>query len=207
MKKIFGIAFALCLLISAPASAQFDWGIKAGMNLTGKPSDIKLEDAKNGAKNGFFIGPMAKVMLPIVGLGIEGNVLYSQSGSEFGNNDVTRHSIEIPLYLRYELSLPIVNKFLEPFIAVGPQFGWVIGGGDDKWTSAAGDVLKWEYEKSNLSLNLGLGAVVLDHVQLHVNYNIALGNTGKMTTASGVLGSMTKDSKVNTWQVSAAYLF
>lgn len=203
MKKIFGIAFALCLLVSAPASAQFNWGIKAGMNLTGKPSDI---DVAKDAKNGFFIGPMAKVMLPIVGLGIEGNVLYSQSGSEFGDNDVTRHSIEIPLYLRYELSLPIVNKFLEPFIAVGPQFGWVIGGGDDKWTTAAGEVLKWEYEKSNLSLNLGLGAVVLDHVQLHVNYNIALGDTGKMTTFDAI-SNMTKDSKVNTWQISAAYLF
>ena len=201
MKKIFVIAFALCLLVSAPASAQFNWGIKAGMNLTGKPSDIK--GAKD-AKNGFFIGPMAKVMLPIVGLGIEGNILYSQSGSEFGGKDVTRHSLEIPLYLRYELSIPLINKFLEPFIEAGPQFGWVIGDGKETFNSVA----QWEYKKSNLSLNLGLGATVLSKIQLHVNYNIALGNTGEFKSdPTGGTWDYVKGSKVNTWQISAAYIF
>lgn len=204
MKKIFGIALTLCLLASAPAFAQFNWGIKAGMNISGKPSDLKIDDVK-GAKNGFFVGPTAKVVLPIVGLGLEGNLLYSQSGSEIAGEDITRRSIEIPVYLRYELSLPIVNKVLEPFVAVGPQFGWVIG---DTKETLINDVAEWEYEKSNLSINLGVGAIVLNHIQLHLNYNIPLGNTGELKAdPAGGAWDYVKGSKVNTWQVSAAYIF
>ena len=206
MKKIFGIAITLCLLASAPAFAQFNWGIKAGMNLASKPGS--LDDIKSEGKSGFFVGPTAKIMLPIVGLGIEGNLLYSQSSSELGGEDITRRSIEVPIYLRYELSLPVVNKFLEPFVAVGPQFGWTMGDGDESWKESGKEVAKWEYKKSNLSLNLGAGATVLNHIQLHINYNIALGNTGewKENTAGQGLDYI-KGTKVNTWQVSAAYIF
>ena len=204
MKKIFGIAITLCLLASAPAFAQLNFGVKACMNLSSKPRSI--DDAKG--KTGFFIGPTAKLMLPIVGLGIEGNLLYSQSSSELGGEDITRRSIEVPIYLRYELSLPVVNKFLEPFVAVGPQFGWTMGDGDESWKESGKEVAKWEYKKSNLSLNLGAGATVLNHIQLHINYNIALGNTGewKENTAGQGLDYI-KGTKVNTWQVSAAYIF
>ena len=206
MKKIFGIAITLCLLASAPAFAQFNWGIKAGMNLASKPGS--LDDIKSEGKSGFFVGPTAKIMLPIVGLGIEGNLLYSQTSSELKGEDITRRSIEVPIYLRYELSLPVVNKFLEPFVAVGPQFGWTMGDGDESWKESGMEVAKWEYKKSNLSLNLGAGATVLNHIQLHINYNIALGNTGewKEDTAGQGLDYI-KGTKVNTWQVSAAYIF
>lgn len=202
MKKIFCIALTLCLLIAAPAAAQFNWGIKAGMNLDSKPSS--LDGIKKSGKTGFFVGPTAKIMLPIVGLGIEGNILYSQSSSELEGESITRRSIEVPVYLRYEFSLPVVNKFLEPFAAVGPQFGWAIG--DRK--EAFKNVAEWEYEKSNISLNVGAGATILNHIQLHINYNIALGNTGKLKADPTSAGwDYIKGSKVNTWQVSAAYIF
>lgn len=204
MKKIFGIAITLCLLASAPAFAQLNFGVKAGMNLSSKPRSI--DDAKG--KSGFFIGPTAKLMLPIVGLGIEGNLLYSQSSSELDGDEITRRSIEVPIYLRYELSLPVVNKFLEPFVAVGPQFGWTMGDGEETWGETADEIVKWEYKKSNLSLNLGAGATVLNHIQLHINYNIALGNTGELKADPTSAGwDYIKGSKVNTWQVSAAYIF
>lgn len=204
MKKIFGIAITLCLLASAPAFAQLNFGVKAGMNLSSKPRSI--DDAKG--KSGFFIGPTAKLMLPIVGLGIEGNLLYSQSSSELDGDEITRRSIEVPIYLRYELSLPVVNKFLEPFVAVGPQFGWTMGDGEETWGETADEIVKWEYKKSNLSLNLGAGATVLNHIQLHINYNIALGKTGELKADPTSAGwDYIKGSKVNTWQVSAAYIF
>lgn len=206
MKKIFGIAITLCLLASAPAFAQLNFGVKAGMNLSSKPGSI--EDIKTKGKGGFFIGPTAKLVLPIVGLGVEGNLLYSQSSSEIDGGEITRRSIEVPIYLRYELSLPVVNKFVEPFVAVGPQFGWTMGDGEETWGETADEIVKWEYKKSNFSLNLGGGVTLLNHVQLHVNYNIALGNTGEWkedyTDASW---GYIKGTKVNTWQVSATYIF
>ena len=205
MKKLFTLVLAICLFTSIPATAQFNWGIKAGMNMAEKPSKLSDLDAKG--KTGWFIGPTAKVMLPIVGLGVEANLLYSQSKSEIAGESFTRKSIELPVYLRYEFSLPVINKFLEPFVAVGPQWGWNFGDKDLKWNL---DDIKAEYKlkNSNLSLNLGLGAIVLDHVQFHINYNIALGKTSEYNIYDHAKEIVSKTkSRTNTWQVSVAYIF
>ena len=206
MKKFFGILLTLTLFMAAPAAAQINWGIKAGVNLAQKPSDI--EDVKG--KTGWFVGPMAKFTLPIVGLGLEANLLYSQSSTEVQGETVERKTVDLPVYLRYEFSLPVVNKFLEPFLAVGPQWSWNVG---DK-TFSVGDILagshnfsEYTLRSSNLSLNLGLGAIVLDHIQVHANYNIALGSTSDYREATDAALNLVTKSKTNTWQVSVAYIF
>ncbi len=206
MKKFFGILAIITLFTAAPAAAQFNWGIKAGVNLAQKPSDI--EDVKG--KTGWFVGPMAKFTLPIVGLGLEANLLYSQSSTEVQGETIERKTVDLPVYLRYEFSLPVVNKFLEPFLAVGPQWSWNVG---DK-TFSVGNILagsqnfsEYTLRSSNLSLNLGLGAIVLDHIQVHANYNIALGSTSDYREATDAALNLVTKSKTNTWQVSVAYIF
>ena len=206
MKKFFGILAIITLFTAVPAAAQFNWGIKAGVNLAQKPSDI--EDVKG--KTGWFVGPMAKFTLPILGLGLEANLLYSQSSTEVQGETIERKTVDLPVYLRYEFSLPVVNKFLEPFLAVGPQWSWNVG---DK-TFSVGDILagsqnfsEYTLRSSNLSLNLGLGAIVLDHIQVHANYNIALGSTSDYREATDAALNLVTKSKTNTWQVSVAYIF
>lgn len=206
MKKFFGILAIITLFTAFPAAAQFNWGIKAGVNLAQKPSDI--EDVKG--KTGWFVGPMAKFTLPILGLGLEANLLYSQSSTEVQGETIERKTVDLPVYLRYEFSLPVVNKFLEPFLAVGPQWSWNVG---DK-TFSVGDILagsqnfsEYTLRSSNLSLNLGLGAIVLDHIQVHANYNIALGSTSDYREATDAALNLVTKSKTNTWQVSVAYIF
>lgn len=203
MKKTFVILFALCLLAAIPANAQLKFGVKAGTNLVDKPSGNldSYTDAKG--YTGFYAGAMAQFTLPIVGLGVEADVLYSQSGSEIGGDKVKKQSIEIPIYLRYDLALPAVSKVIIPFVAVGPQFGFAFG----DLTEALDVNRYYEYNKSQLSFNVGAGLVLLSHIQAHVNYNIALGNTSEyMELTDGVWNVMTK-SKTNTWQISVAYLF
>ena len=205
MKKFFGILAIITLFTAVPAAAQFNWGIKAGVNLAQKPSDI--EDVKG--KTGWFVGPMAKFTLPIVGLGLEANLLYSQSSTEVQGETIERKSVDLPVYLRYEFSLPVVNKFLEPFLAVGPQWSWNVG---DKTFSVnklidGGNFSEYTLRSSNLSLNLGLGAIVLDHIQVHANYNIALGSTSDYREATDAALNLVTKSKTNTWQVSVAYIF
>lgn len=203
MKKFFVLLFALCTIVAVPASSQLKFGIKAGTNLVGSPSDLSDKYSDVDGYTGFFVGAMAKATIPLLGLGVEGNILYSQSGAELGDETVKRKSIEIPIYLRYDLALPVVSKVLVPFIAVGPQFGFALGDTDKSWK----DTAKFEYKKSQLSLNLGLGAVVLGHVQAHINYNIALGKTSEYSEfTDGAWNVITKD-KTNTWQISLAYLF
>lgn len=193
----------LTLFTAVPAAAQLDWGIKAGVNLAEKPTDLEFVKGKAG----WYVGPMVKVQIPVVGLGIEANLLYSQTNTEVNDVSIKRQSIDLPVYLRYELSIPAINKFLEPFLAAGPQWSWNIG--DKEYT--VGSLLEKNYKlrDSNLSFNLGLGAVVLDHLQLHVNYNIALGSTSDYETVAGsVINAIDNiKSKTNTWQVSVGYFF
>ncbi|MBR3940963.1 MAG: porin family protein [Bacteroidaceae bacterium] len=206
MKKFFGILAIITLFTAVPAAAQFNWGIKAGVNMAQKPSD--LEDVKG--KNGWFVGPMAKLTLPIVGLGLEANLLYSQSSTEVNGETIDRKSVDLPVYLRYELSLPVVNKFLEPFIAAGPQWSWNVG--DKTFTvenimGGSQNFSEYTLRSSNLSLNLGLGAVILNHVQVHANYNLALGSTSDYREATDAAWNFATKSKTNTWQISLAYIF
>ncbi|MBQ2878122.1 MAG: porin family protein [Bacteroidaceae bacterium] len=199
MKKIFTLAFALCLLVSIPANAQFDFGIKAGTNLTGSPKDIDKDFNSDGC-TGFFVGPTAKFTLPIVGLGVQADILYSHSAVEIEGEKIKRNSIEVPIYLRYDLALPVVSKVIVPFLAVGPQFGYTIGDGKETFENVA----EFEYKKSQFSLNFGGGAKILSHVLLHVNYNVGLGNTSELKIKN------TPDiykSRTNTWQVSVGYIF
>ena len=212
MKKFFGILLTLTLFAVTPVAAQFNWGIKAGVNSAERPSNLgELKSAAKG-EAGWFVGPMAKVTLPIVGLGVEANLLYSQTNTEVGGETIKSKCVDLPVYLRYELSLPAVNKFLEPFVAAGPQWSWNVG---DKTYSIADMMLdggqqalsEYTLRSSNLSLNLGLGAVVLDHVQLHVNYNIALGSTSEYSEPTQAALNFATKSKTNTWQFSLAYIF
>lgn len=201
MKRLWIVLIA-GLLWTAPMYAQLDFGLKAGLNLAGKPSDLNEDNVGNKSNyTGFFVGAMAKFTLPIIGLGVEGDVLYSNSGTELGGKTAKKHSIEIPIYLRYDLSLPLVSKVVIPFVAIGPQFGFNISSDD----LDIKDTDKYSFKKSTASLNLGLGALFVSHLQLHLNYNIPLGNTAELKpidTAKEVI-----DSKTKTWQVSLAYIF
>lgn len=203
MKRILGLLFVISLLAVVPAQAQLKFGIKGGLNLAGAPSDIEsIEGLTASGTTGFFVGPMAKFTLPVLGLGIEADALYSRTGSEVEGEKINKNSIEIPVYLRYDFSLPILNNVAVPFIAVGPQFGYAFGSTNE----AIDDWAKYEYKKSNISLNLGAGAILLKKIQLHLNYNIALGKTSELKGVGEAVGEAI-DSKTNTWQVSAAYLF
>ena len=73
----------------------------------------------------------------------------------------------------------------------------------------AGELVTREYNinESNVSLNLGLGFILFDHVQIHGNYNLALKNTASIKSIRGLAEEFTSDVKTNVWQVSLAYIF
>ena len=193
MKRILGLLFVISLLAAAPAQAQFKFGVKAGVNLAEAPSDINVKNLagqvlSTEGTTGFFVGPMAKFTIPVLGLGIEADALYSRTGAEVAGEKINKNSIEIPVYLRYDFALPLVSKVAVPFLAVGPQFGFAFGSTDEVIKNLG----KYEYKKSNLSLNLGAGAILLSKIQLHINYNIALGKTSEWSGIDGVADGMMK---------------
>ena len=135
-------------------------------------------------------------------------MLYSQANVEIEGQNVQSQSIDLPLYLRYELSLPVMNNYVEPFIAIGPQFSWNIGDGSITLRNL-GELANYEYriKDSNISLNLGLGVILFGHLQIHGNYNLALGKTAELTKTVLDWSSRVAEVKTNTWQLSLAYIF
>ena len=126
MKKVL-LVCSLALLSLIPASAQFSWGIRGGLNLVN--NDITAVD-KEAALNkdnytGFFFGPMAELQIPVIGLGIDASLLYSQKGLELAEGeDMKNQSLSIPVSLKYTFGL---GNLIGIFGQVGPQFDYKLG--------------------------------------------------------------------------------
>lgn len=194
MKKITCMAImVMALFVVVPAQAQFSWGIKGGVNLVSNDlsnlSGIVQDKAQIMNKDnytGFFIGPKAELRVPILGFGIEAAALYSQKGMSVGDNETFKqNSFQIPLNIKYSFGLGNVANV---FIAAGPEFGFNVGETtkvfnnvqfDDVTGVTTGDVSAYVLEKSTLSINIGLGATLLNHLQVALNYNMPWGKTGE----------------------------
>lgn len=199
MKKLIVIIAASLMTITA--SAQIDFGLKGGLNVSNISLNGDLtKNIKSENQAGFFIGPTMKVTLPIVGLGFDVSALYDQKSSKVSEVSVKQQSIVIPINLRYGVGL---GDLASIYGFVGPQFGFNVGDKDFDLKTAT---LNYNLKSSNLSLNLGVGAVVANHVQFTVNYNIALGKTGEFNTIAA-LKDQFGDAKTNTWQIGLAYYF
>lgn len=201
MKRIINVLLVVvCIAMAMPAQAQFNWGVKGGLNLS--KASFSGSDFKSDNYTGFFIGPMAEFTIPIAGLGVDGAVLYSQKGIKFGDDDVNetlkQKSIEIPINLKYNIGL---GRLLGVFIAAGPQFGFDLN--SDEWKFYTEE---FSFKKSNFSINVGVGAKLINHLQIGINYNIPLGKTAEYDGIVNTVGSAFS-AKTKTWQVSAAYLF
>lgn len=193
------VVLVAATLVTIPAQAQFKFGLKGGLNLTDMSFSVDDVDVSNRA--GFFIGPTAKFTLPIVGLGLDASVLYDQREAKLKGTDdkIKQQAINIPINLRYDIGL---GSLAAVYLAAGPQFGFNIG---DKHQTLVEDVSEWKLNDSNFSVNVGLGVMLLGHLQVGANYNIVCGKTGEVTVIDGVEEAFRGRS--NTWQISAAYYF
>ncbi len=199
------------LFAASSAQAQVKFGLKGGLNVTNMSLNSEVFDADN--QTGFFIGPTVKFTLPIVGLGIDASALYDQRDAKVKVEDdrssveskIKNQSINIPINLRYGVGLGSTASL---FLFAGPQFGFNVG---DKNQSLFEDAAQWRLKSSTFSVNVGLGAMLLSHLQISANYNIACGKTGE-TTVSDVAGETVqqmfkKRGRANAWQIGLAYYF
>lgn len=211
MRKVFSMALVAMLLCATSASAQVKFGLKGGLNVSHMSLDGKVLDANNRA--GFFIGPTVKFTLPVVGLGIDAAALYDQrsadlevyeqeeSGESVKSNTLKQQQIAIPINLRYGFGL---GETASIYFFAGPQFAFNVGDKDQSLFKGVKDA-DWKLKSSNFSVNVGLGAMLLHHLQASVNYNIACGNTGELTVGSGIKEGL--KTKSNAWQIALAYYF
>lgn len=198
---------AAMFFAAGSAQAQVKFGVKGGLNVTSMSLDSKVLDADN--QTGFFVGPTVKFTLPIVGLGIDVSALYDQreakisgDGNELPDSKIKTQAINIPVNVRYGVGL---GSLANVFLFAGPQFGFNVG---DKEQSIFKDAAQWKLSTSTFSVNVGLGATLISHLQVTANYNIACGKTGDVTVGSA-LGDIVggKKGRTNAWQIGLAYYF
>ena len=198
MKKILTIAVLFAaLMTTVPAKAEVKFGLKGGLNLTSMSLDANAISKSNQA--GFFIGPTFKFTIPIVGLGFDASALYDQRKAEVDDTSIKQQSIQIPINIRYGIGLGSTASI---YFFAGPQFGFNVG--DKNIVSSAGE---WTFKSSNVSANVGLGLMLLGHLQVSANYNFGLGKTGELEqNIPGAIKSI-DDGKLNAWQIGGAYFF
>ena len=185
---------AVALMMAAPAQAQLiKFGVKGGLNMS------KIDWGKENS-TGFFIGPMAEITLPIIGLGIDGALMYSQKTNlsyEYAGNDVSsvdlkEQGIEIPINLKYSFGL---GSLLGVYLAAGPDFFY---------NFKDIDATAFKAKKSQVAINLGAGVKLLKKLQVGITYQIPMGDSFEWKDA---VAKVANGTKTKTWQVSAAYIF
>lgn len=210
MKKILSLVFLVAaMMFATSANAQVKFGLKGGLNVTSMSFSEDVFDASN--KTGFFVGPMVKVTVPIVGLSFDAAALYDQKEAdvkynidgELGKTTVRQKSINIPVNVRYGFGL---SSLANAFLFAGPQWGINVGDKNFKWNETSSYSLK----KSNFSVNVGAGVTLLSHLQISANYNIACGKSAdaSLVKAAEALTNAGKDkSRNNSWQIALGYWF
>lgn len=188
----------LLIFASQAANAQIKFGVKAGMNIV--DMKFKKEVVKADNRTGFYVGPTVKYTLPVLGLGVDASALYDRrsvklSAEGTGTEETfTRQTIDIPINVRYTIGL---GSMANVFIYAGPQYSFNVGKKDEYYGAQ-----KWRWKDATKSANVGVGATIIDHIQVNANYNFQFDKSAKFYGADGI-----KDGKTNAWQIGVAYFF
>lgn len=197
MKKI--LLSLVAVLFAASMSAQteklFNWGVEGGMNFNSL--SFKSSDLESSNRAGFFIGPKVKVNVPILGLGVDGAILYSLNSA---NVKVGGHAaseelsyLEIPVNIRYSFGF----RWISIYGATGPQFNYCLS--KDKTLSNV--FPGTEIERSTWGWNLGAGVEIAKHFQVGFTYTFPISSL----STSSILGGF--GAKQKTAKIRLAYFF
>lgn len=199
MKKITGLVLIfLMALIAVPAHSQLKFGVKGGVNISSVHLNSDILKADN--VTGFQIGPMLETTIPLIGVGLDAAILYSQKGvdmkSEAGTStSVKTDYIDVPVNFKWKFGLPIIKAYL----AAGPYVGFRVGG--DKFWDVPGSVVGQIKAKSfSAGLNFGVGAELISHLQIGINYGVGL-------TDNYSAENFDLNAKNRGWSITAAVLF
>lgn len=164
MKRILLLVTAF-MLLSVPGFSQF--GIKGGFNFTsfgdidfGKDATYETAFDK---KTGYHVGVLYKVKIPVIGLTIQPELLYSQvegslslaekpsgissSVATVADADLKISYLQLPVGLQWGLDLMLFR----PFLQVVPYIGLSLA--DDNSTKN----LEWDVNKFRYGIGLGAG--------------------------------------------------
>ena len=172
MKKVILVVF-LALGLSQVSNAQIDFGIKAGINYNNNGEDA-FKNATNdiaegaSAKTGYHAGIWFRGKLPILGLYLRPEIIYTEVKSEFEvlarTEDYNFKKLDVPV---------LVGKKILGFAHVfaGPSFQYIL---EDKidFSNLSTD----EFNKFTVGMQFGAG-VEFDNIGIDVRWERGLTNS------------------------------
>ena len=185
MKRIlFLIALSCGVLFATNSQAQiFRLGIKAGATFSKFSTDYDVLKDNN---TGFQVGLMSRIKIPIIGLAIHPELLYTSIGSD----ESKLNYFQVPVNLQWGVDLKVVR----PFIQAGPYWGYALGSsGDNKFSLS-------KIHRSDWGLGLGAGIELFNHLQVAFKYDWGLTNLNKDDILDGKF-------KNRTFNLSIGYMF
>lgn len=162
----------VAMIIALPASAQFRFGIKAGVALNSLHfSSDYLENLNSDNRAGFTGGLMAEFTLPVIGLGLDASLMYvHRSAEEAVDTDdaegevsfAKRDYIEIPINVKYKFSIPAISSIVAPYVFTGPSIAFLVSDSKDI------------YKKCDFAWNVGAGVELVRHLQVSASYGFGI---------------------------------
>lgn len=195
---------AVCTGLSA--QAKFGFGPKIGMNFSQLDMSGKYFDSSN--RCGFTGGVTAEYIAPVLGLGVDISLMYAhqksnveltdENGVTFSKN-VSGDFFEIPLHLKYKLSIPAISAIFSPYIYTGPSVAFKLGGGESYFDT----------KKTQWGWDLGLGIQLIRRLQIGAGYTWGINKIASIAVPDVSTVNVTDEIKVrnNYWTVTAAWMF
>ncbi len=202
MKKYLLLTVIAVLFVALPTQAGLKWGLKAGVNLSDISTDLDYyKDTKN--YTGFQVGPMMEFTVPIIGIGMDAALLYSQTGFKANDETIKNGDLLLPVNLKYKLSLLNV---IGAYATAGPYIGVKLYS-DDKF-SVENISAQVESKSFKAGLNFGLGVELLGKLQIGANYQLGLTDDySTLKIEDQLIPNLDIDGKTQVWSITAAYFF
>ena len=195
------IALAILLLSAFLLQAGVRVGVKGGVNLAN--ATINTDAIKTSNFTGFQVGPIMEIS-GLTGLGLDFAILYSQHGLKYQASSLddtkTVTTLDIPVNLKVKFSL---SEAFKCFLTAGPYINFKV----DDQTSFSDIKTAWLNKNFGTGLNFGAGFELLKHLQIGVNYQLALNDDySNFINSEDFIHSDFK-AKSRIWSITAAYFF
>ncbi len=205
MKKTILILFLLIGSIPLVQS-QVQGGLKGGINYNSDSfSDVK-DDVFEGAKSktGFHAGAWLRIKLPLTGLYIRPEFVYTQLKNEVEYRPNTTIAAKTTTYEIQKIDVPVLlgTSFLKVGHAfIGPSFQYILDSDFD-----IEDLKQVDSDGFSLGLQLGAG-VELGKLGLDVRWERALSDTEAKFVDNNTNQNISFDSRVDQIIIGLSYRF
>ena len=202
--KNFLLTTIVTLLFALSSSAQVQFGLRGGLNINRFSLDAKVIETNN--LKGFYLGPTLLINTSVIDIDV--SALYDQRNLEVDGEEINKKGVDLQLNIRRGIGL---GENLNLFAFIGPQFTFNLDAKDIKEISEC--VQDWRWKNSDFSINIGGGFIIMKHLEIKANYNVACGKSAEakeIIRNYGTLSTTVENMlapKANAWQIGATYYF